>query len=141
MMSLHRITARGARQRDGQGFGHFGAKRIRPHGVGVHEGIDLVADPGEPLYAPMDGVIIREATYASFRGIVIQGSGLWDGYEVKILYANGLQCGEVRAGQLVGFADDITLHYGSGMTNHIHVEVRYRGELQSPHYLFGAFCL
>ena len=84
-MRMNPITRRGSRQRDAQGFWYFGAPRQRPTGRGTHLGIDLVTDPEEPLYAPIDGDIVREAIYVPFTGIVIRGAGNWDGYEVKIL--------------------------------------------------------
>ena len=141
MVQLRPITRRGARQHDAQGFGHFGAHRVRPTGPGIHEGIDLATDPEEALYSPLDGSIVREPKYGQFTGIVIRGSGQWDGYEVKILYARGLKSGDVRCGELIGFAENIKVKYGQSITNHIHVEVRLLGAMQSPHHLFGQLCL
>lgn len=67
-MQLTPITRRGSRRNDAQGYGHFGAPRQRLSGLGVHQGIDLVTDPGEPLYAPLDGDIVREAAYGPTAG-------------------------------------------------------------------------
>ena len=140
-MQMTPITRRGSRQHDSQGYGHFGAPRQRPTGMGTHQGIDLITDPGELLFAPIDGDIVREAIYGPFTGIVIRGSGAWSGYDVKVLYARGYRSGPVKAGDLIGYAEDISIKYGSNITNHVHVEVRTDGVLVSPHYLFGQMCM
>lgn len=141
MAFLHRMTSGGSRGEDRFGSGQFGASR--DHARRTHQGLDLVARAGEIIYSPMDGNIIREAIpYASdpsYRGLVIQGTDLWDGYEVKVFYMNGFLSGPVIARQPIGRAQDLSRRY-PGISNHIHVEVRLRGRLLSPNEAFGV-CL
>ena len=139
MSNFQRITRRGSRLSDRWGSGQFGAGR----GSRQHQGLDLLADPGEAVFSPIAGTIRREALpYAGdarYRGIVITGDGEWNGYEVKLFYVEGLSCGSVRAGEVVGHAQDLSAKY-PGITNHVHVEVRKDGRLLAPFEAFGA-CL
>ncbi len=61
----------------------------------------------------------------SFRGVLLQGSGAWSGYDIKIFYVDGLVGGPVGAGQVIGRVQNLTTKY-PGITNHIHMEV-YKG--------------
>jgi hypothetical protein len=109
----------------------------------LHRGLDLIAEPGEIVFSPIDGTIDREAIpYANdprYRGVVITGTGDWQGYEVKLFYVDGLFSGPVQAGSIIGRAQDLRAKY-SGITNHIHVEVRMDGRLIAPFEAFGT-CL
>lgn len=136
MPTAHEIV-RGQRTRrhDRWGHGHFGA----PRGTRIHQGLDIAVTAGEQVLSPIDGVVVREAIpYANdptYRGTVIRGTGEWEGYEVKLLYVVGLFCGTVRAGQTVGHAQDLTEKYDK-ITNHVHVEARFRGQIISPSELW-----
>ncbi len=122
------ITANGMRRQDKWGSGHFGASR----GSRSHGGIDLVADVGEKILSPVDGTITRVAyPYAndlSYTGAVIDAGG---GVEVRIYYIGGVEPGAVKAGQEIGVAQDLRKRY-SGITNHVHVEVRVDGAKVDP---------
>src|SRR5229473_7531345 len=131
MAMFERISAGPSRATDRWGSGQFGAFRTGHK----HQGLDVGAPPGAQICAPIEGQVIRESIPykgdSHFRGIVINGSGSWSGYEVKLFYVNGIICGQVNAGQVVGFAQDLSTRY-PGITNHVHMEVRKNGMLLSP---------
>lgn len=112
---------------DLQGCGNFGAKRT-DH---VHEGTDFVTKPGDTIFTPIAGKVIRLAKpYAgTMNGIVIAN----DTEEIKIFYMNAtVKVGQiVNAGQAIGIAQDITPVYGKNITNHVHAELRFSGHLQN----------
>ncbi|HEX8269757.1 MAG TPA: M23 family metallopeptidase [Flavobacterium sp.] len=107
---------------DVHGCGSFGADR----GSRKHMGEDYVTAPGEPVYSPICGKIIRVAyPYAdnlSYKGVEIKNST----HEVKIFYMTlTVPLGStVTLGQQIGVAQNIAAKYSPGMTNHVHVEVR-----------------
>ena len=89
---------------------------------------------GEPILAPISGLVIREAIPykdSLLSGVVIQGSEEYGGIDVKLFYVGGLYCGAVRAGDVIGHAQDLTVRY-PGITNHVHLEVYIRGMATSP---------
>jgi hypothetical protein len=114
-------TGQGLRN-DRAGLGSWGA----PRGTRKHKGIDLLCCPDQPIWSPIDGLIVREARpYASgqYSGVLIEG----DGVEVKIFYFEpdrSLIGQRVAAGQAIGTAQDITERYpNQGMRPHIHLEI------------------
>lgn len=107
---------------DALGLGHFGA----PRGDHTHQGLDLVARPGEPVRSPISGKFVRLGfAYpgeSRFRLLVLEG----EGYLVKLFYVDPLDFfpGEpIARGQVVGYAQDISQRYGPQMTPHVHIEV------------------
>jgi hypothetical protein len=115
---------------DPRGSGQFGA--LRDHGKRRHQGLDIKANPGEMILSPIDGDVVREAVpYPPFTGLLIRGSGEYDGYDVKLFYVTGLACGPCMAGTPVGYAEDLNKKY-PGITNHVHMEVRYKGKIVPP---------
>lgn len=119
-----RILATHAIRNDAAGQGHFGARR----GKRTHQGLDLLATAGEPVMAPVAGTFIRSgrpyANDSRYRLAVIHGGGK----EWKLMYVDQLPTlkpgDRVKAGQVIGTAQDIVAKYGAPMRNHIHVEVR-----------------
>jgi len=112
---------------DDQGNGAFGA----PRGERIHLGVDLVSTPGEKVFAPIGGIInINEPAYSdgsrpNLRKIKILGKGIYYGYSVSLLYAEGdkslLTNGrEIQPGDHIGYAQDMASSYEPGMTNHVH---------------------
>lgn len=114
------------------GSGQFGAPRDNHRRK--HAGLDVVADPGDLVFSPIDGEIVREASpYFPFSGVLIRGNGEYAPYEVKLFYVKvkGFMCGSVKAGTLIGSVEDLRWKY-PGITNHVHVEVRCMGKVISP---------
>jgi len=114
------------------GSGQFGAPRdnhTRRHG-----GLDVVADPGDLVFSPIEGEVLREASpYFPFSGVLIRGTGEFASYEVKLFYVKVMasMCGPLKAGTLIGSVEDLQWKY-PGITNHVHIEVRCGGKLVSP---------
>lgn len=135
-MQFRPITDSPSRALDSWGSGQFGAGR----GSHIHQGLDVITRPGQRILSPIDGDIVREAhPYAGdlrYRGAVIRGTGQWSGYEVKLFYVDGFRSGAVLAGEEMGKAQDISVKY-PGITNHVHVEVRFQDLLLNPMEMFG----
>jgi len=129
-----RVLRKQAIRNDAAGQGHFGARR----GNRTHQGLDLLATPGEPVLAPVAGTFIRSGyPYASdrrYRLAVIHGNG----QEWKLMYVEPLATlkpgDRVKAGQVIGTAQDVAAKYGPPMLNHVHVELRtiVGADLQDP---------
>lgn len=107
---------------DTQGDGSYGASR----GGRTHKGLDLVVAEGQEVRSPIDGVLVRRATpYADdlrWSGCLITN----DRYEVKMFYMipNNSKIGQkVKKGEVVGYAQNISLKYNDMMTPHLHVEI------------------
>ncbi len=133
-MHFHTLSPHPAQLRghDEWGSGAFGA----PRGDHSHRGIDMRVAPGDAIYAPFDGLIVREAIPYDdddrFSGLLLRGVDAWQGFEIKIFYMHCTHSlGQVPGGELVGIAQNIALRY-PGITNHIHVELRKDGNLQDP---------
>lgn len=123
------------RQCDPFGCGTYLASR----GNRKHEGEDYSISPGESVFSPISGTVTRIAyPYASdmsYKGVEIKNDEL----TVKIFYmVTTAKIGStVKAGDLIGTAQNIAAKYGSTMVNHIHVEIRNKeGKLIQPSTLF-----
>jgi len=104
------------------GDGHY----LAPRGNRLHRGVDYCVQPYEAVYSPLNGKIIRIAypytgdTY--YKGILFQTPNI----TLKIFYFSPIESllgKEVKAGQIIGYAQDISKKYGKEMLPHIHVEV------------------
>jgi murein DD-endopeptidase MepM/ murein hydrolase activator NlpD len=121
---------------DAGGSGWFKSGRIGH----VHQGTDFVCTPGQPIYSPFAGTIVREALpYADdthWRGLLFRSD---DGsYECKLFYcvlAEDVGT-RVERNQLIAFAQGISAKYATGVTDHIHVEVRRHGVVVNPESLW-----
>lgn len=116
---------------DPLGCGHFGASR----GSRKHNGVDIIATPGESIFAPITGKVSRIAyPYANdtnYKGIEIIGAD----YKIKMFYlAPSVAVGSVvMAGQVIGVAQNISAKHGQSMVNHVHLEVYDKfGNLVNP---------
>jgi len=127
------VKGQQSRVKDGFGSGQYGSSR--DGGTRAHDGIDIIVTAGEDISSPIKGNIVRQAVpYGndlSYKGIVIEGTDEWLGYQVKIFYAEGLFSGKTSPSQKIGTAQNIAAKY-KGITNHIHVEVRVAGVLVDP---------
>lgn len=107
---------------DASGCGSFGSHRAGH----IHEGVDLTVIENEPVYSPIDGVVVRfPFPYGDdlrYKGILIKNKDL----EVKIFYVNAtVKAGTtVKQGDIIGKAQNVAKKYSKPMTNHIHIEVR-----------------
>ncbi len=115
-------TGKGIRS-DPAGSGLYGA----PRGNRRHRGLDLLCAPGQTVVAPLAGRIVRiarpYADDAHLSGLLIAGARM----EIKLFYLQPharLIGSDVRAGDAVGIAQDVTFRYPhQGMRPHIHMEV------------------
>jgi murein DD-endopeptidase MepM/ murein hydrolase activator NlpD len=118
----HMISPTGKDVRmDGAGSGRFGA----PRGGRTHDGVDWLADPGDPVKSPIRGKVTRivypYADDLSFKGVEIVN----DGVIVHLLYVEPLKMfigREVGMGSVVGHAQDVRKRYPNDkdMKNHVH---------------------
>jgi murein DD-endopeptidase MepM/ murein hydrolase activator NlpD len=112
-----------------------------PHGFGMrlhpvlriyklHEGIDIVADVGTPVYAAGDGVVEYAGRTGGGYGIIVE---INHGYGYTSLYAH-LDRPLVREGQRVKRGDLIGRSGRTGLVSgpHLHYEVRRNGVRQNP---------
>lgn len=112
----------GIREIDDFGSGRFGASR----GSRLHKGIDYLATFGERVGSPCNGVVRRigrcYSNTAEYKLVEIDTAGAI----VRVLYVNPevRPRDEVRIGDTIGYAQDISKRYGRGMDNHVHLEVR-----------------
>lgn len=127
---------------DGMGDGAFGARRRSGGRRYAHRGVDTICTPGDSVRAPMDGGVSRIGwCYAGedYRLVVLE-HGCW---ECRVLYVEpleGLMGRRVRKGEIIGFAQDVTLRGGyaaGGMLPHLHTEAYQGGELVNPAALMG----
>lgn len=130
-IQLIRPTLQGVIRNDGAGQGHFGA----PRGDHKHAGTDYVVTPHDAVFAVGDGKLIRS-------GYAYEGDSVYrlceirsEGIAVKLLYVYPFPSliGEyVRAGDVIGAAQDITKKYSDDMLPHVHLEVRVNDVLVDP---------
>jgi hypothetical protein len=132
------------REKDDYGIGYFLAPRAvrgadgNRSGTRYHGGVDFVTTPGEKVFSPIDGKVIRVSNaYASnnhgLKAVVVQKNG----FTAKILYvkpASNITVGsEVTAGSIIGHAQDISVKFKEGMTNHVHLTLQdLQGRKVSP---------
>lgn len=114
---------------DTKGNGNYSASRSG--GNREHKGIDLVVKPGEKVYSPFSGTLIRLENAYVANGLTFQGVKIFtddDKLEVDVLYIIPTVAtnDKVSKGQLIGYAQDVSAAYGSAMIPHIHVEHKDR---------------
>ncbi len=110
-------------------FGH----RISPT-AGVrkmHEGLDVGANFGTPIFAPADGVVTYAGNKAGF-GLFVQ---IDHGYGIETIYAHSQKI-VAKNGQRVARGDMIAKVGSSGYSTgpHLHYEVRVNGIAVDPLY-------
>lgn len=122
---LARPVEHAVRGVDAYGSGAFGASR--DGGRRAHHGVDFVAAPGEPIRAPIAGVVTRVgAAYAGQDALqYVEIANAATRYTARVLYVGpAVQPGwTVAAGDVIGRAQDLGARYPAGMTNHVHVEL------------------
>ncbi|XP_036607995.1 leukocyte cell-derived chemotaxin-2-like [Trichosurus vulpecula] len=104
---------------DSYGCGKFGA----PRGERKHTGVDVKCADGSVVYAPFNGMIVREAKpykndNAINDGVEITG----EGYCIKIFYVKPLKYkGLIKKGQKLGVLLPMQQVYPR-ITSHIHIQ-------------------
>jgi murein DD-endopeptidase MepM/ murein hydrolase activator NlpD len=94
-----------------------------------HEGLDIAADPGTPVYASGDGVVEFSGRSGGF-GIMVEVN---HGYSYRTIYGH-LSKALVKEGQRVKRGTLIALSGNTGLSSgpHLHYEIRKNGVPQDP---------
>lgn len=98
-------------------------------GKRAHKGIDMAAPYGTPVYATGDGWVERANSWGSYGLIIIMRHP--SGHETRFAHLSAIlvEPGQrVRKGQMIGRIGST----GRSTGNHLHYEVRYRGEALDP---------
>lgn len=117
---------------DTAGHGYYKAKR----GKRTHKGTDYLCVPGQAIYSPIAGKIIRKAypySDKSYEGVVIDGKF----FTIKMFYFKpfvDLIGKTVSRGEHIGTAQDISKRYPGPMQPHIHLQV----DRVDPNIFIGA---
>ncbi|WZO33600.1 M23 family metallopeptidase [Microbacterium sp. LWS13-1.2] len=102
---------------------------------GYHQGVDLLAPQGTPIYAAAAGVVkVSQESYGGY-GVGISIDHVIGGQQVNTLYGHmtygsrQVSVGQtVEAGQLIGLVGST----GSSTANHLHFEVHINGSVVDP---------
>lgn len=103
----------------------------------MHEGLDILADVGSPVFAPGNGKVIYVGPRGGY-GLTVE---IDHGFGYKTVYGH-LSKSLVKKNQKVKRGDQIALTGNTGLSTgpHLHYEVRYNGVPQNPiNYFFENF--
>ncbi|MDF2507384.1 MAG: peptidase [Microbacterium sp.] len=102
---------------------------------GGHNGVDMLASAGTPIYAAAGGVVRASAESIGGYGVAVMLDSVVGGQRVQTTYGHMLygsrqvQVGQtVAAGQLIGYVGST----GRSTANHLHFEVWINGGLVEP---------
>jgi murein DD-endopeptidase MepM/ murein hydrolase activator NlpD len=95
----------------------------------MHEGLDIAASIGTPVYATADGIVSQSETVAGYGKLVV----IDHGYGYKTYYGHNSKL-SVKVGQKVRRGDRIASVGNSGSSTgaHLHYEVRLNGVPLNP---------
>jgi murein DD-endopeptidase MepM/ murein hydrolase activator NlpD len=114
------------------GFGQAAPKaKAAPRALFMHEGIDMVAPAGTPVYAAADGVVVGAAPNGRYGNWIRieHGNKLATVYGHLMAFAPGIEPGEsVVRGELIGFVGSTGRSTGA----HLHFEVLDNGKPVNP---------
>lgn len=100
-----------------------------------HNGIDIAADTGTPIYAPASGVVVYSGTRSGYGNYVVIDHGM--GYETTYAHMNKRYVAEgsaVKQGDLIGEVGTTGRVTGA----HLHFEVLHNGGFVNPmNYIAG----
>jgi murein DD-endopeptidase MepM/ murein hydrolase activator NlpD len=122
-------TGKDTRKSDAYGEGEFGASR--DGGVRRHEGVDFMADAGQPVRAPLSGFVTKIGFAYSgddtLKFVEITNPAL--GYAARVFYVDpAVAVGQaVRIGEVIGDHHTLEDRYPGGMTDHVHLEILAHG--------------
>jgi len=110
---------------DGKGDGAFGAKR----GDRLHLGTDFLSVAGQGVVAPVDCQYRRfvqrvYATDSTYTGMELETQEFMLTFFYISPSINHMDF--VKAGELMGLAQDINAKWGDPMQNHIHLQVAFK---------------
>ncbi|MFZ9520616.1 MAG: M23 family metallopeptidase [Silvanigrellaceae bacterium] len=115
---------------DSGGSGYFGAPRASGRG---HQGIDIVAAVGEPVYASRAGTIVDPAFEYSYGNVVDvkheEGYSSRYAHLTSFSYSHGSY---VEKGAKIASSGRSGNASGYGITPHLHFEIRQYGRLLNP---------
>jgi murein DD-endopeptidase MepM/ murein hydrolase activator NlpD len=119
-------TGEGVRGHDAYGDGAFGARR--DGGSRRHEGVDFMAQAGQPVEAPISG-FVSKIGYAyegdsQLKYVEITNPALH--YSARVFYVDpSVDVGAaVAVGSVIGRHHTLERKYPGGMTDHVHLELR-----------------
>jgi murein DD-endopeptidase MepM/ murein hydrolase activator NlpD len=103
---------------------------------GYHQGVDLLAPGGQPIFAAAAGVVSTSSESFGGYGVGIVIEHVINGQKVSTTYGHmtygsrQVQAGDtVAAGQLIGLVGST----GSSTANHLHFEVHINGQVVDPY--------
>lgn len=103
---------------------------------GYHQGVDLLAPGGQPIFAAAAGVVSTSSESFGGYGVGIVIEHVINGQKVSTTYGHmtygsrQVQAGQtVAAGQLIGLVGST----GSSTANHLHFEVHINGSVVDPY--------
>ena len=97
----------------------------------MHEGVDLVAPAGTPIYAAADGIVVGAAPNGRYGNWIRidHGGKLATVYGHLMAFAPGIEPGEsVSRGELIGFVGSTGRSTGA----HLHFEIQNDGKAVNP---------
>lgn len=109
-------------------------------GVGstYHQGIDIGAGMGEPIYAAMAGTVTTAGAYGGYGNAVIidHGNGLQTlyGHQSAVAVGSGQH---VAQGQVIGYVGST----GNSTGPHLHFSIMVNGEMVDPTMFLGSFAV
>ena len=115
---------------DHYGSGKFGA----PRGNHDHHGIDYSCPPGAIVYSPVEGIVSKlgypYSNDLSYRYVQVTDEA---DHLYRVFYIEPLVDleEEVDTETAIGICQDLTTRYQNGITNHVHLEVKY-GHIYLP---------
>jgi RHS repeat-associated protein len=141
---LFNPTGTQIREQDGHGDGHYGA----PRGSRKHKGIDLVTTVGQDIISPTDGKARNFVGSTSGKPMIdiFPSDKSLNIQQIRMLYVNmpsnrkAYQKYDVQRGKtVVGTAASmVDLGYSSGMTPHVHIQVKQNNKWVNPtSFFFG----
>jgi murein DD-endopeptidase MepM/ murein hydrolase activator NlpD len=107
------------------GNGGYGESRRNDDGPYRHDGIDMLVSPGNPLYAPTNG-LVSLSTVKKLKLVRVVNSNIDSKYRrAAVLYVDPVVKNNqrVKQGQLIGYSSNISVQYNPTVPNHTHIRI------------------
>ena len=144
---IHDPIGLGIERNDPAGAGHFSASR--DGGTRKHEALDLKAEPGSVVVAPIDGVLVKRGKVygdnEELRYVDIRGTGKYRGMKARMLYVTADEWppdgARVEGGKtIVGSSQDVAAARGyPSMKPHVHLRIEWDNKRIDPAKLIPAW--